>query len=172
MTTTECCYVYFIAAGDDAIKIGISNEPEARVSEIQTGNHRDVRIVQTRPFANRYKARQFETLLHKRYKHRHLRGEWFNMNERDLFSETDHLDLEQIEQEAIYASYQQLKADRFDYAIRKYTSRQAHQFSARCGLCHHDFTPDGGQRQVTRLKEKAVDNLRQHLIQAHGLGTN
>lgn len=64
-------YLYFIACGD-AVKIGISDNPEARLKELQTGAPARMRII-----AKFEQRGQDEATLHNQLAHLHLYGEWF-----------------------------------------------------------------------------------------------
>lgn len=66
--------VYFIAAGDPpkAVKIGHARNVRQRLVGIQTGNHERVRLVGTLPGGP-----ALERVMHRRFAHLHLRGEWF-----------------------------------------------------------------------------------------------
>lgn len=69
--------VYVIRAkGSNSLKIGISDNPLKRMSEIQTGNHEtlELSMVMT-PISTT--ASSIEKFLHKHFKKQKLRGEWF-----------------------------------------------------------------------------------------------
>ena len=66
-------FVYFIQAGDTGpVKIGLAGDPERRVRELQTGNHRDLVIRHIVP-GDRHVERQ----LHHRFRAARIKGEWF-----------------------------------------------------------------------------------------------
>lgn len=72
-------YVYFITDDDGAtVKIGESGSFEARLSNLQTANHRDLLVL------HRYEcnaARPCETALHHLFAPVRKRGEWFRLTE-------------------------------------------------------------------------------------------
>lgn len=70
-------YVYMIQAGYGGIKIGVSNNPEKRLKELQTSNHKPLHIVVKFPFKNTNDAYIFEKFLHERFAKYQMRGEWF-----------------------------------------------------------------------------------------------
>ena len=65
-------YLYVISDGPDYFKIGVSNDPQNRLSTLQTGNPRQLRIetvIENKP--------DLEKKLHYTFKHRLVQGEWF-----------------------------------------------------------------------------------------------
>jgi len=67
--------VYLISADDGYVKIGVfSGDVNRRLKSLQTGNPKQLRVVETvlcdLPLYR-------EQVLHKRYKNLHVRGEWF-----------------------------------------------------------------------------------------------
>jgi hypothetical protein len=66
-------YVYFIQAGERGpIKIGITQEPEARRDELQIGSPVDLVLLAAHPGTP-----ALERALHRRFTEGNLRGEWF-----------------------------------------------------------------------------------------------
>ncbi len=63
--------LYFISDGN-YIKIGIANNVEERIKQLQTGNPNKLFIVSQ--FENRG---QLEKAIHKKFSHLHVGGEWF-----------------------------------------------------------------------------------------------
>ena len=63
--------VYFISDGT-AIKIGISNNPNKRLLELQTGNPNELKLIGTSHIL-------VENDLHELFIHRKLRNEWFEL---------------------------------------------------------------------------------------------
>jgi predicted GIY-YIG superfamily endonuclease len=70
-------YVYFIQQGYGSIKIGVSDDPEIRLKQMQTGTSRILRIIAKFPFANRTEAFNMEKQLHVEYAYLRTTGEWF-----------------------------------------------------------------------------------------------
>ena len=71
-------YLYFMDNGQ-AIKIGLSKNPENRRRTIQTGSHLKVEILRTIPVAYyNFLARNVERRAHKFFTKYRIRGEWFS----------------------------------------------------------------------------------------------
>lgn len=64
-------YLYFIGCGD-AVKIGISSDPNARLETLAAGAPGKLDLIAMIP-----KAGNLETECHKRLAHLHIHGEWF-----------------------------------------------------------------------------------------------
>lgn len=64
--------VYFIGSNDGPVKIGIAANPQARLSNLQTGHHEKLRI-----FAICDGGAEQEKAYHKRFAAHRLSGEWF-----------------------------------------------------------------------------------------------
>jgi len=72
-------YVYFIKAGKKgAIKIGKSNHPEKRLSELQTGNPYKLKLVAYIHCETEKDAFDMEKKMHRVFRKRRLNGEWFH----------------------------------------------------------------------------------------------
>lgn len=76
---TPRMWVYLIAEEFDggAVKIGISNNVEARIRDLQVGNPNDLTLYAAIGVKTRLVAQYLEKELHKHFGERHLRGEWF-----------------------------------------------------------------------------------------------
>jgi hypothetical protein len=71
-------YIYGIEAGESAIKIGISANPEKRIKELQTANHEELNLAFVIMVAKTLKrAGEIEFAIHKRLDPYRLNGEWF-----------------------------------------------------------------------------------------------
>ena len=87
MIKSNIGYVYLINEVDtNNYKIGISKKPasEGRIKNLQTGNHNQLIIIYE------IKSKCYTTLektLHRCYSHKHLRGEWFNIENPDTIIE-------------------------------------------------------------------------------------
>ena len=81
--------VYFIKQTNDIFKIGVSINPEKRLAEIQVGNPFELTIYKT-IYHDEYKL--LELLLHKKFIKRRIRGEWFNIYQKEI----DELDITSI----------------------------------------------------------------------------
>jgi hypothetical protein len=66
-----------LSVGDGVYKIGVSKNVEKRVKQLQTGNPETIEIVDT--FLSDYPYK-IENVLHRRYKHRNIRGECFSLS--------------------------------------------------------------------------------------------
>lgn len=65
--------VYFVQEGDDGpIKIGVANDPFARLRECQVGNPRELNLLGV--YVGGYPE---ERMLHRRFAAGRIRGEWF-----------------------------------------------------------------------------------------------
>jgi len=71
-------YVYFIQQGYGAIKIGVSDDPDKRCSDMQTGSSKRLRVVARIPMEDRRQAMNLEKELHAAFSSLRIRGEWFN----------------------------------------------------------------------------------------------
>lgn len=81
--TTEC-YVYLMHdENNNAYKIGISNNPKHRERTLQSEKP-SIILVKSKKFPTRDLARAFEFALHKTYSDKHMRGEWFRLNDSDV----------------------------------------------------------------------------------------
>lgn len=73
-------HVYVVQAGDDGpCKIGFASSLEARLVELQVGNHEQLHVRAT------FRAtREFERSMHHEYADRRLRGEWFALTASEI----------------------------------------------------------------------------------------
>ena len=79
-TKTTFCFAYLmIDLKTGYHKIGISNNPTYREKTLQSEQPK-IETVETRKFANRKIAKEFESELHIKYEHKRIRGEWFDLN--------------------------------------------------------------------------------------------
>jgi len=72
-------YLYFIGAAgrEDPIKIGITDNLEDRLRQLQTGASRPLKIIAQFPMESRQLALTAERELHSKYANYRLKGEWF-----------------------------------------------------------------------------------------------
>ena len=68
--------IYLMVAGND-IKIGVSENPKRRLTEVQTGNPKEVRLAYIEEMDSKQQAYYVEKELHKTYKKLNKQGEWF-----------------------------------------------------------------------------------------------
>lgn len=71
-------YVYFIQKGYGSVKIGVADDPERRLRELQTGNHGALHLIAKLPCPSRAAAFAMERELHERFQSDRLNGEWFH----------------------------------------------------------------------------------------------
>ena len=67
--------VYFIGC-DDSVKIGISDNPEERLKQMQTGNPSELKILKTYHSDD---AEATEKALHRIFDDARIQGEWFSI---------------------------------------------------------------------------------------------
>lgn len=72
-------YVYFIRSlcKKGFIKIGVSNNPELRLNDMQTGNPYELKLEAKVKCNSDNHAYRIEKHLHRQYKRKRVRGEWF-----------------------------------------------------------------------------------------------
>lgn len=69
-------WVYFIANHEDGtVKIGYSDDPQRRLSDLQMGNHSRLEILATVPG-----GQDVEQMLHERFADSRIDGEWFDLS--------------------------------------------------------------------------------------------
>jgi len=73
------CYVYVIGVDQGPVKVGISNNPLARLSVLRTGSPFDLKLIYFREARSREHAHQHERNFHEDYADKRLSGEWFDM---------------------------------------------------------------------------------------------
>lgn len=83
MTDGPPCYVYIVQQweGDGIrgpLKIGIAEDPDLRLAELQCGNPRRLSVIARFPFLSRELAFAREQWLHRKFHHLNIRGEWFH----------------------------------------------------------------------------------------------
>ena len=70
--------IYFMQAGcGGPVKIGITDNLDARVNQIQNGNPEEVEVVAVYEVGGRADAMESENMLHEYFKWHRIRGEWF-----------------------------------------------------------------------------------------------
>jgi hypothetical protein len=83
-TTNEPCFVYLMVDTTNGYhKIGISNHPEYREGTLQSEKP-TIELLCAKQFPSRTIAKAIESALHKTYEDKHLRGEWFQLDARDI----------------------------------------------------------------------------------------
>jgi hypothetical protein len=80
-------YVISSANHDNGpVKIGISNKPENRLKQLQTGYPEKICVKYIEPLSDKVEARSLENKLHKDMKHYRAYGEWFNMSVKEAIA--------------------------------------------------------------------------------------
>lgn len=74
------CYVYLICDENNRSKIGLSDNPQKRLNQLQTGASSNLTLVQTHDCETRQRAQLFEKVMHKAFHDKKVRGEWFEMD--------------------------------------------------------------------------------------------
>ena len=82
-------YTYMISDGHNNIKVGISDKPERRLKQLQTGHPYPLEIIFTEEFnCERNRMLKIEKKLHEEMgvKYKKLHGEWFLIEENQIES--------------------------------------------------------------------------------------
>ncbi|WP_040278993.1 GIY-YIG nuclease family protein [Psychroserpens damuponensis] len=83
-TLTDFCFVYLMHdTSNNYYKIGISNNPEYRESTLQSEKP-TIEMIASKKFPIRKIADSIEKALHNTYSEKRLRGEWFELNTKDV----------------------------------------------------------------------------------------
>lgn len=83
-------YLYIIG-NDDFLKVGVTNRPSRRLSELQDGAQQKLQLkeIWILPGANRSEVLAYEREVHKRLRQHHVNGEWFRAD-RGVLSQAQH----------------------------------------------------------------------------------
>ena len=82
--TEESCYVYLMKdVANGFYKIGISNNPEYREHTLQSEKP-TIELLAARAFPSRVIASAIESALHTAFGEKRLRGEWFELSEKEV----------------------------------------------------------------------------------------
>lgn len=81
-------YVYLIKSSK-ALKIGVSDNPQTRLTGLQTSNPERLELIYTIQCQNRDDALRLESILHRRYQQDLLNGEWFNLDPDAVISDLE-----------------------------------------------------------------------------------
>ena len=80
-------FVYYILdEKSEAIKIGKANNIEDRLSTLQTGNANSLELIGYVKCKSEDDSLLQESILHKKFNHLHIRGEWFKLHDDILTS--------------------------------------------------------------------------------------
>lgn len=84
ISITEVCHLYLMKdMANGYYKIGISNNPEYREKTLQSEKP-TIELITSKGFSSRKIASAFESSLHKSFENKRLRGEWFQLTEREI----------------------------------------------------------------------------------------
>lgn len=72
--------LYLIEDGESRVKIGLSVDPTRRLSELQTSNPSQLKLLATSRVSDPYTA---EARLHEEYREHQISGEWFGLSEEE-----------------------------------------------------------------------------------------
>ena len=101
-------YVYFLRAGTKgAIKIGIAEDVEKRIENLQVGNAFKLNVIGLIKCESREEARYKESRFHKFFARQRIRGEWFmgNINFKKLREFDDKEKIEKLFKEKEQEDY-------------------------------------------------------------------
>ena len=81
----EDVWVYFIKEGGaNLVKIGLASRLYERLATLQTGNPRALTVIGLWRGRSLTEAAGAESLLHEAYVDTHVRGEWFDLSDRQV----------------------------------------------------------------------------------------
>lgn len=92
MPNLSCSYLYIVAqaSADAPVKIGVSDFPENRLRQLQTGNPLQLRLVATFEGDGRDQVLGWEELVHKLFSDKRLSGEWFDVSAQTIIEHVKH----------------------------------------------------------------------------------
>lgn len=74
-------YVYIVGCGNsETVKVGYTNRPGERLKQLQAGNPEPLHYVLLLEGI----GPELEAYLHRRFKDKHYRGEWFNLTDAEI----------------------------------------------------------------------------------------
>lgn len=82
-------YVIKSKSSSTEVKIGFSDDPEARLKQLQTGHPEPLEVIY-REGVDSSKVRYLERIIHQVNKSRRLKGEWFLLSPQDAILEVKH----------------------------------------------------------------------------------
>lgn len=78
-------YIYAIGTTGRRQKIGYSNDPNARLKKLQTGNPETLQVHYVFEIDQRH-AKKYESFIHREYGHKRIKGEWFDLSPEEVTS--------------------------------------------------------------------------------------
>ena len=90
--SNSSAFIYFVLNADsNAIKIGMAKDLDKRLKSLQTSSPTKLQLLKAVQLAGVKEAADIETLLHRRFFHLRLTGEWFKAD-KELFNYISALD--------------------------------------------------------------------------------
>lgn len=84
LSTVEVCYVYLMKdLANNYHKIGISNKPHYREKTLQSDKP-TIELIASKKFPSRQIASSIEKALHNTFNNKNIRGEWFDLTQKDI----------------------------------------------------------------------------------------
>lgn len=84
-------FLYVIAASEKGpVKLGLSQDPERRVRQLQTGSAQPLRLFHVEEVHDT-RVRVAEKALHKMLGHRRMKGEWFDLDVETAIGEVTYI---------------------------------------------------------------------------------
>lgn len=93
-------YVYVIGGTEKPYKIGITNNPERRLKNLQTGHPFELKIHHIEQIPES-QVRLIEQTIHKTIKHKQTHGEWFDISLEDAISEVKFARIRYLKDEVV-----------------------------------------------------------------------
>lgn len=84
----------YIIESNGYYKIGLANEPKVRIRELQVGNPEPLELIHFVKYESRKTALAAERYMHKKFKSRRRRGEWFMVDGETLIEALNNCDEE------------------------------------------------------------------------------
>jgi len=79
-------YIYVIGEHQKPYKIGITNNPERRLKNLQTGHPKKLYIHYTEMISDN-QVRELEQIIHETIRHKRMHGEWFDIELNEAIAE-------------------------------------------------------------------------------------
>lgn len=127
-------YVYFIQAGENGpVKIGVANNVNGRLDQLQTGNHLKLTILKKIKYLSKSNSYHIEGQLHHKFRKYRIRGEWFKPI--ILNGEFESKEHKEIKKTAVIATKNQNIMDGCDRKWEK-AKKQRKESASRCPDCN------------------------------------
>lgn len=93
-------YIYVIGGTEKPYKIGITNNPERRLKNLQTGHPYELKIHYKEEIPES-QVRLIEQTIHKTIKHKQTKGEWFDISLEDAIAEVKFARIRYLKDEVV-----------------------------------------------------------------------